>query len=110
MTTYLIYGVHKKFLLVQDEEWTEKLEDDLFTGNCPDVGEIRMLRGCNPYEADTICIGQILARIDGPVDALQEIDMDHLRDGDILALVRMYAQDYRYEFSPIGVYLFSVFD
>jgi len=112
MTTYLIYGVHKPFNAEQDAEWVEESLDDLYTGDCPDVGQITMLLGCNPYEADTICIGQILARIDdgrGSV-AFQKIEMDHVRDGDIRTMVQMHAKEKQHEFSPYGTYLFSVCD
>jgi len=109
MTIYLMYGAYKPYTK-EDKEWTCQLEEDLYTGDCPDVGEIHMLRGCNPFEADTICIGQILVKIDQLGIDLQQVDMDHLRVTDIHLMLEMHAKERQDQFSSLGVFLFSVFD
>jgi hypothetical protein len=111
MTTYVMYGGYRLFDDVRDCEWTEELEDDLYTGHCPKVGQICMLRGCTEYEADTICIGQILARVEHDrVCEFHDVNLDHFRRGDIQTMIRLRATGGGEDFFPLRVFVFSVFD
>ena len=115
MTYYVIFGAVKKFDRDQDFGWMDNLrfhlDDERHDYDTPREGQIRLLLGANPYEADTVCVGRVVAKIDPKSPpSLQELNTSTHRDREILELIRNFAKEKADEFSDLGVFLFSVFD